>query len=524
MNINLSLYNIKPYTFTFRQQEGSKQIPLEKTPAKDTFELSVGYINDLHGQTNNMTRILSGLKGDLRLSAGDNDIGDEKNKLVNRAVVRFMNMANIKGSALGNHELDTKQKDFLDTISQYNGKYFAANLKQEPIEIEDPEEVEELQRAKLDNYIKKSEIIEVKGEKIGLVGAAPIDLADRITHPSYHKDCSVDDLEDSIEDIQKEINQLKEAGVNKIFLLSHLGHEKDKIVAQNTEGIDVIIGGHTHELIKDIKEGQNLFYSKAGEPVIITEAGKNGNYFGQLNLTFDKDGIITKAQNNIGETTLFHKNLIHQYVLNEILGEPEVVGYIKSVTPPPMTLIEENAHANFMCDAMRHELDTDIALWNNSGTRSFFREGIIDSRDIKDIAPFEDRVSVANVSEKKLVDMFKHTVETTYNSHGNKPGLLAVSGLNYTVDPEEGELIAMNFVDRYGTEHPIDIDNPREDKLYKIAQDSFMIFEGAYFGILAPKEECINYPFNKDYRACEYIKHLNRPIEINQTGRVRFES
>lgn len=522
MNIKISPLSINPQQFTFRESKVSKQNSLEKSPVEDSFEMSVGYVNDLHGQTNNMTRILSGIKGDLRVSAGDNNIGDEKNKAVNLAVIKFMNLAGIKGSALGNHEMDTTQKDFADTVSKFNGNYFAINLKQDSIEDGNPDEIEEQERLQLNNYIKKSEIVEINGEKIGLIGAAPVDLTERITHPSYHTDCRVNDLDDTIEDIQEEIDDLKEQGVNKIFLLSHLGNEKDKVVAENTNGIDVIIGGHTHELIKDIQEGKNLLYSRSGEPVIITEAGKNGNYFGRLDLTFDKDGVIRKAQNNLGETRNFPKNMINQYIINQILGEPEVVGYIKSVTPAPMTLIEENAHANFMCDAMRYELGTDIALWNNSGTRSFFQEGIVDSRDIKDIAPFEDRISVANVSEKKLVDMFKHTIEATYRTHGNKPGLLAVSGLNYTVNPEEGKLKAMNFVDLEGNEYPIDVENPREDKFYKVAQDSFMMFEGADFDVLAPKEECINYPFNKDYLACQYIKHLNMPIEINQTGRVRF--
>ena len=45
-------------------------------------------------------------------------------------------------------------------------------------------------------------------------------------------------------------------GINKIILLSHLGIERDKEVAQKTEGIDVIVSGHTHELIEGIKEGE----------------------------------------------------------------------------------------------------------------------------------------------------------------------------------------------------------------------------------------------------------------------------
>lgn len=530
MNIKISTNNFNIPKINFKSDDNKKNMTapkeskLEKTPQNDTFEMSVGYVNDEHGQTNNMMRILSGLKGDLRVSAGDNDIGDEKNKAVHRATMKFMNLANITATALGNHELDTTQSDLLDSIEDFDGDILATNMNQEDVEAEDPKDVEELGRAPLAKSLKNSKVVEVKGEKIGLVGASPIDMFDRLTHPNYHTDCSIDALEDTIEDIQDEVDRMKEQGINKIFLLSHLGHQKDQIVAQNTKDIDVIIGGHTHELVKDIKEGENLFYNEDGEPVVLTEAGRDGAYFGKLNLTFDKNGVITKAQNNLGETRLFHKNMINQYIFDEILGKPEKVGFIRQAPPPPTTLIEENPHANFVCDAMKEEMGADIGVWNNSGIRNFFHEGVIDSRDIKDIAPFFDRMSLAEVSEKTLVDMFKATVKTTYTSHGNKPGLLAVSGLNYTVSPKKGELTAMNFVDKNGNEIPIDINNPRADKMYKVATDEFMMSAGADYAVLAPHDKCIEIrPYDKDVITCEYIKHLDRPIDINQTGRIKFE-
>ena len=530
MDIRISTNKFNIQKINFRNGDDSKSVTipkdskLEKTPQNDTFEMSVGYVNDEHGQTNNMMRILSGLKGDLRVSAGDNDIGDEKNKAVHRATMKFLNLANITATALGNHEMDTTQSDLLDSIEDYDGDILATNMNQEDVEAEDPKDVEELGRAPLINKLKNSKIVDVKGEKIGLVGASPIDMFDRLTHPNYHTDCSIDALEDTIDDIQEEVDKMKEQGINKIFLLSHLGHQKDQIVAQNTKDIDVIIGGHTHELVKDIKEGENLFYNEDGEPVVLTEAGRDGAYFGKLDLTFDKNGVITKAQNNLGETRLFHKNMINQYIFDEILGKPEKVGFIRQAPPPPTTLIEENPHANFVCDAMRDEMGADIGVWNNSGIRNFFHEGVIDSRDIKDIAPFFDRMSLAEVSEKTLVDMFKATVKTTYTSHGNKPGLLAVSGLNYTVSPKKAELTAMNFVDKNGKETPIDINNPRADKMYKVATDEFMMSAGADYAVLAPHDKCIEIrPYDKDVLTCEYIKHLDRPIDINQTGRIKFE-
>lgn len=523
ISTNLNISKVAFKSSTVRPSILNNQ-QLEKSPDKDSFELSVGYVNDTHGQTNNMIRILSGIRGDLRLSAGDNDIGDEKNDRVHKATTKFLNIANIKASALGNHELDTTQKDCIDSIEQFNGDVLAVNYRKDPIELQNPEDIEKLGRAELDKHLKKSVIVEVKGEKIGLIGASPMDMFERLTHPNYYADSYIDDLDTTVELIQNEVDELKKQGVNKIFLLSHLGHKRDKFVAKEIEGIDVIIGGHSHELIKDIKEGENLFYSESGEPVILTEAGRDGNYFGELKLTFNKDGVITKAQNNLGETRLYHRNMIHQYMFDNILGAPDRVGYIKQAPPPPKTLIEENPHANFVCDVMRAKTDSDIALWHHSGVRNFFHEGFIDSSDVKDISPFLDYVAVANVSEKKIVDLFKHTIETTYDTPGHKPGLIAVAGLNYTVNPDEAKLVAMNFIDKQGNVHKIDVDNPREDKMYQVVTDEFLMSAGADFDILAPEEDYIKkFSCDKDVLTCEYIKEMNEPVVIEHTGRINFE-
>ena len=345
MNFKISnnIYNVSP---KFKANQGIPnntvgENKFERQPKKDSFELSVGIVNDIHGQTNNMIRILSGIKGDIVLSAGDNDIGDEKNAAVHNATVQFMNMAKIKGTAFGNHELDTTQVDAENSIKQMDAHVLSVNLKKLDNWETADDNIAEYGRADLDKKLEKSAIIEVKGEKIGLIGASPVDLLDRLTHPNYHKDCYVEKLDKTIQEIQSEADNLKQQGVNKIFLLSHLGLKKDKQVAKSTDGIDVIISGHTHELVEGITKGENLFYSKSGEPVIMTEYGKDGNYFGQLNLTFDENGVITKAQNNIADTGLFHKNLVNQKIFDQILGKPETIGFVEEAPLPPKSLVEE---------------------------------------------------------------------------------------------------------------------------------------------------------------------------------------
>ncbi len=531
MNFNIPKFNINTPKVTFKSNDNksfkTQPFPTKLTPIpNDTFEMSVGYINDTHGQTNNMMRILSGIKGDLRLSAGDNDIGDEKNQGVRKATTTFLNIAGIKASALGNHELDTNQKDCIDAIDKFDGEFLSINYKKDPLEIQNPEDIEKLGRAELDKHLKPSTIVEVKGEKIGLIGASPMDMFERLTHPNYYEDSHMDDLDTTFEEIRTEIDKFKAQGINKIILVSHLGNKRDKLVAKNIEGIDVIVGGHSHELLEGIKEGENLFYSKeSGAPVIMTQAGRDGNYFGLLNLTFDKDGVITKAQNNLGETRLFYKNMINQYLFNSYLGKPEVVGYVKKAPPPPKTLIEENPHANFVADIMREETDSEIGIWQHGGVRSFFHVGELNSSEVKDMAPFLDYVAVANVSEKKIVDMFKDAIEKSYKSSALKPGLLAVSGLKYTVNPEKGALVEMSFIDKNGEEHDIDIDNPSETKTYKVVADEFLMSAGADYKVLAAEDEYLEHlPYDKDYLVCQYLKKHNTPIIIDQYGRIEFEA
>ena len=527
MNFNILKLNINKPIVTFKGNDNKnfKFQPIKTPPIpNDTFEMSIGYVNDTHGQTNNMMRILSGIRGDLRLSAGDNDIGDEKNQGVRKATTTFLNIASIRASALGNHELDTHQKDCAEAIDKFNGDFLSINYKKDSLENQDPDDIKNLGRAELDKHLKKSIIVEVKGEKVGLIGASPMDMFERLTHPNYYADSRMDSLEETFKAIQEEIDKFKKEGINKIVLVSHLGNKRDKLAAKNLDGIDVIIGGHSHELLEGIKEGVNLFYSKSGEPVIMTQAGKDGNYFGLLNLTFDKNGVIKKAQNNLGQSGIFYKNMINQYLFNSYMGKPEVVGYVKEAPPPPKSLVEENPHANFVCDVMREETNSEIALWQNAGVRNYFHKGELNTSDVKDMAPFFDYVVVANVSEKKIVDLFKNAVECSYKSSAKKPGLIAVSGLRYTVNPEEGKLTEIKFIDKNGKEHEIDIENP-SDRTYKVVADEFLMSAGADFKVLATEEDYIKvYEFDKDYLVCQYLKKNNEPIVINQYGRIEFDS
>ena len=88
---------------------------------------------------------------------------------------------------------------------------------------------------------------------------------------------------------------LKKQGVNKIILLSHLGYEKEKQIAQNVSGIDIILGGHTHNMLPDAKKGENLVVSPNGEPVLIIQVGRDGKHVAIPNFQFNPYGLATNG-------------------------------------------------------------------------------------------------------------------------------------------------------------------------------------------------------------------------------------
>ena len=157
---------------------------------------------------------------------------------------------------------------------------------------------------------------------------------------------------------------------------------------------------------------------------------------------------------------------------------------------------------------------------NSANLRSSFERGTFTNLDAKMLSPFNNQMVIANVTEKDLVDAFKFTAKTLVNT---RPGLFAVSGLKYSVRKSDGELLSMSKVDDKGNETPIDIKNPSPTKTYRVAADSFVMRGGDKVSSLnyVGKEEKV-FEFDKDKLLCDYIKHQNKPIVINQTGRVNI--
>lgn len=489
--------------------------------SQNTVKTSIFYINDIHGQVPKMERIASAAlafdtfekegtkKTDkLKLCSGDTMIGYDK--AINKSAVQFLDTINTTASTIGNHELDESASVFSEFIKNSKTRFLGMNMNFPANSV-------------LKSKVSRSIVSEENGNKYGIIGIQPPNLSERIKDKTKLDGITFDDNAQTLIELQEEVNSLKKQGLNKIILLSHAGYEADKKTAQSVAGIDVILGGHSHELIKDIKSGENLFYSPQNEPVIITQAGRDGEHFGVLNLEFNQHGVITKAQNNVLKTEQYPKNLVMQTIFDMNMGKAQNIGILKNAEPFPLKpLKEENPYADFVCDALRVELDADIALLNSANLRGTIAPGQISSRDVSSITPFKNNMIKTVLSEKELVDAADFFAKSITRPD-NKPGILQVSGLRYSIN-KKGDLTSLNFVDKKGNITPIDIKNPRSDKKYVAVYDDFLAKSDECPASVKKMDSLIeHYNFDKDEVVINHIKKMNgTPFEIKKDGRIKI--
>jgi sulfur-oxidizing protein SoxB len=81
------------------------------------------------------------------------------------------------------------------------------------------------------------------------------------------------------EPLQKHVDEARAKGAQAVVLLSHNGMDVDLKLAGRVRGLDVILGGHTHDAVPGPVVVRN-----AGGRTLVTNAGSNGKFLGVLDL------------------------------------------------------------------------------------------------------------------------------------------------------------------------------------------------------------------------------------------------
>lgn len=74
------------------------------------------------------------------------------------------------------------------------------------------------------------------------------------------------------------VSRMRSQGVAPVVVLSHLGLEQDRVLAEQVEGIDLIVGGHSHA---SLLQGERL------GGTLLVQAGAEAELLGRVDLTLD---------------------------------------------------------------------------------------------------------------------------------------------------------------------------------------------------------------------------------------------
>ena len=96
--------------------------------------------------------------------------------------------------------------------------------------------------------------------------------------------------------VKESVKALQTQKVNIIIVLSHLGLPFDEELARNVSGVDLIVGGHTHDYIgpgSPLGPYPIVERSPSGKPVLIVTTSGEAKFLGHLEMNFNKEGIPT---------------------------------------------------------------------------------------------------------------------------------------------------------------------------------------------------------------------------------------
>jgi 2',3'-cyclic-nucleotide 2'-phosphodiesterase (5'-nucleotidase family) len=182
-----------------------------------------------------------------------------------------------------------------------------------------------------------------------------------------------------------------------IIALTHLGYERDRELAAASEGIDVIVGGHTNvKLEAPVKVGNTW----------IVHAGTRGFYLGELDLTLDMETeellsvegklIAIPAPNTAPDPETLA--VIHEWE-DRVAGQMDVkIGY--NANEQPIPTLRRNIERIWLA-----VYRTDFAYQNPGGTRAHLPAGDILIRHIWTAMPFDNTLAIIDLSAEEIRTM-----------------------------------------------------------------------------------------------------------------------
>jgi 5'-nucleotidase/UDP-sugar diphosphatase len=377
----------------------------------------------------------------------------------------FMNALGYQAMAVGNHEFDSGPGALAGFIEKANFPVLSANLdvSAEPA---------------LTGLVQAYTVLEVEGEKVGVLGLTTEETA-LISSPGPNVV-----LKDAVESAKAAVAELEAQGVNKIVALAHMGYSQDLALGGAVDGIDVIVGGHSHTLLGSMEGAKGdyptVVNSPAGDTVLVVSAYEWGKYLGRLDVTFTADG---KVESFSGQPILIDENFAEDAGIAADVAEyaapieslkSTVVGQAAVDLEGTRELVrsQETNLGNLICDAMLWKTaaeKTQICFQNGGGIRASIPAGDVSMGQVLEVLPFGNLIATFGLKGSDVWAALENGVSQYEEQAGRFP---QVGGLRYTFDPGQpagSRITSVEIENADGSYSPIDL-----DAVYQIVSNDFM--------------------------------------------------
>ena len=495
-------------------------------------EIIILHTNDIHcGITDNLgIDKVSQYKKDLKkqghpvalADAGDAIQGAPIGKLsTGESIIKIMNAVGYDFVIPGNHEFDYGMERFLQLAPRMKSGYYSCNF----VDVKTRKPI-----------LKPSKIIVLGGKKIGFVGVTTPETLVTST-PKYFQDkngkfiysfCEDQTGEKVYEAVQRAVNNVRKEGAEYVFLVGHLGTDgsipywSSGAMAANTYNIDAIIDGHSHEQYIP----PHKIINKAGKEVLVAQTGTKLKSLGKM--TIKEDGTITselvkdlKAADPKVTRLVAKENKKFEPILKQPVGE--ALTDLTGDDPRTGERRVRNGETNlgdFVADAYRFVLDTDISMVNGGSIRNTIKKGVFTYNDLLEAFPFGNMCTVIEATGQQIVDALEVGASAYPGEHG---AFMQVSGMSYAVDSSIPSGLVVdakgNFVEVKGERRvkdvmingkPIDLNGK-----YTIGGSTYVLKDGGNGLVMFKQSKLLKDGIMTDVDAImEYVQnHLNAKIK-----------
>jgi sulfur-oxidizing protein SoxB len=244
------------------------------------------------------------------------------------------------------------------------------------------------------------------------------------------------------DELQKLVNTLRNNDkVDAVVLLSHNGMDVDLKLAGRVGGIDVVLGGHTHDAIP-----QAIPVTNAGGITLVTNAGSNGKFLGVLDLDLARGRVKDVRYRLLPVFSELLKPNAQMQALIETMREPHAATAAEKIATAGHLLYRrgnfEGTVDQLICDALRGEFDAEIALspgfrWGISllPGQPLTMEDVMAETAISYPETFLQRMTggqIKDILEDVCDNLFN--ADPYYQQGGD---MVRVGGISYTCTPAE---------------------------------------------------------------------------------------